>query len=150
MLARSADERVSARMDPKRRHRDLSRTVRASWTLYLQFCTVFLTVSVVRLGWVLTRPADNQMDPRAQHVVAIVFVIQTLLTAITSGAMALYTSRVARDQEHLENLLSQSHVFALPSVGPAVPTLLAQWADWFNCVAMIAMAGLWAYVGFFW
>jgi hypothetical protein len=110
---------------------------------------VFLTVSVVGLGWVLTRPADNQMDPRAQHVVAIVFVIQTLLTAITSGAMALYTSRVARDQEHLENLLSQSHVFALPYVGPAVPTLLAQWADWFNCVAMIAMAGLWAYVGFF-
>src|SRR6516162_4744011 len=132
----------------KRRHEDLSLTVRTSWKLYLQFYTVFLTVSVVGLGWVLTRPTDNQMVPIAKHVVAIVFVIQTLLTALTSGAMALYTSRVARDQEHIENLLTQSHVRALPSVGPAVPTLLAQWAGWFNCVAMIAMAALWAFVGF--
>ena len=77
----------------KRRHEDLSLTVRASWSLYIQFYTVFLTVSVVGLGWVLTRPADAAIVPRAKHVLAIVFVIQTLLTAITSGAMALYTLR---------------------------------------------------------
>ena len=88
----------------KRRHEDLSLTVRASWSLYIQFYTVFLTVSVVGLGWVLTRPADAPIVPRARHVLAIVFVIQTLLTAITSGAMALYTLRVAHDQEHIEKL----------------------------------------------
>ena len=132
----------------KRRHEDLSLTVRTSWSLYIQFYTVFLTVSVVGLGWVLTRPADAQIDPRAKHVIAIVFVIQTLLTAITSAAMALYTMRVARDQEHIERLLVQSRVDALPSVRPAVPASLARFAGWFNCAAMIAMAALWLYVGF--
>jgi len=119
----------------KRRHEDLSLTVRTSWSLYIQFYTVFLTVSVVGLGWVLTRPADAPIVPRAKHVIAIVFVIQTLLTAITSVAMALYTSRVAHDQ-------------ALPACGPAVPASLARFAGWFNCAAMIAMAALWLYVGF--
>jgi len=132
----------------KRRHEDLSLTVRASWSLYIQFYTVFLTVSVVGLGWVLTRPADAPIVPRAKHVLAIVFVIQTLLTAITSGAMALYTLRVAHDQEQIENCLVQSHAAARPSCGPAIPASLAQWAGWFNCAAMIAMAALWLYVGF--
>lgn len=132
----------------KRRHEDLSLTVRTSWSLYIQFYTVFLTVSVVGLGWVLTRPAEAQIVPRAKHVIAIVFVIQTLLTAITSAAMALYTMHVARDQEHIEKLLVQSRVDALPSVGPAVPTSLARFAGWFNCAAMIAMTALWLYVGF--
>jgi hypothetical protein len=132
----------------KRRHEDLSLTVRASWALYIQFYTVFLTVSVVGLGWMLTRPTDAPMAPRAKHVIAIVFVIQTLLTAITSGAMALYTSHVARNQEYIENCLVQSHAAALPSCGPAVPASLARFAGWFNCAAMIAMAALWLYVGF--
>src|ERR1700746_511970 len=93
----------------KRRHEDLSLTIRASWSLYIQFYTVFLTVSVVGLGWVLTRPADAQIVPRARHVIATVFMIQTLLTAITSVAMALYTMRVARDQQQIENCLVQLH-----------------------------------------
>jgi hypothetical protein len=132
----------------KRRHEDLSLTVRTSWSLYIQFYTVFLTVSVVGLGWVLTRPADAPIIPRAKHVIAIVFVIQTLLTAITSVAMALYTSRVAHDQEEIENCLVQSNAAALPACGPAVPASLARFAGWFNCAAMIAMAALWLYVGF--
>ena len=142
-MKESSDERIL-----KRRHEDLSLTVRASWSLYIQFYTVFLTVSVVGLGWVLTRPADAPIVPRAKHVLAIVFVIQTLLTAITSAAMALYTLRVAHDQEQIENCLVQSHAAARPSCGPAVPASLAQWAGWFNCAAMIAMAALWLYVGF--
>ena len=132
----------------KRRHEDLSLTVRTSWALYIQFYTVFLTVSVIGLGWMLTRPADAPVVPRAKHVIAIVFAIQTLLTAITSGAMALYTMRVAHDQEHIERLLVQSNVDALPSCGPAVPGSLARFAGWFNCAAMLAMAALWLYVGF--
>ncbi len=110
----------------KRRHEDLSLTVRMCWDLYIRFYTVFLTFSVIGLGWVLTRPADIQMVPRARQVIAIVFVIQTILTAITSGAIAVYTAHVAHDQEHIEGLLTQSHIGARPSVGPAVPASLAQ------------------------
>ncbi|PYJ29551.1 MAG: hypothetical protein DMF24_00350 [Verrucomicrobia bacterium] len=132
----------------KRRHEDLSLTVRASWSLYIQFYTVFLTVSVVGLGWVLTRPADAPIVPRAKHVIAIVFMIQTLLTAITSVAMALYTMRVARDQEQIENCLVQLHAATPAACGLAVPASLARFAGWFNCAAMLAMAALWLYVGF--
>ena len=62
--------------------------------------------------------------------------------------MALYTMRVAHDQEHIEKLLVESNVDALPLVGPAVPASLARFAGWFSCTAMLAMAALWLYVGF--
>jgi len=131
----------------KRRHEDLGVTVRMCWDLYIKFYTVFLTFSVVGLGWVLTRPADIML-PRAKQVIAVVFVIQTILTAITSGAMGLYTVHVAHDQEHIEGLLTQLHAGVRPSVRSAVPALLAQFAGWSNCAAMLATAALWLYVGF--
>ena len=74
--------------------------------------------------------------------------IQTLLTAITSVAMALYTMRVARDQEQIENCLVQLHAATPAACGLAVPASLARFAGWFNCAAMLAMAALWLYVGF--
>ncbi len=132
----------------KRRHEDLGVTVRMCWDLYIKFYTVFLTFSVIRLGWVLTRPGDIQMLPRAKQVIAIVFVIQTLLTAITSAAIALYTVHVAQDQGHIEDLLTQSHPGTRPSIKPAVPAFLAQLGGWSNRAAMLAMAALWLYVGF--
>ena len=121
--------------------------VRMCRDLYIKFYTVFLTFSVVGLGWVLTRPADLQMIPRGKQVIAIVFLIQTILTAITSAGIALYTVHVAQDQEHIE-LLTQSHPGGRPSITPAVPALLAQWSGWSNCAAMLAIAALWIYAGF--
>ena len=132
----------------KRRHEDLGVTVRMCWDLYIKFYTVFLTFSVIGLGWILTRPADIQTNPRGKQVIAIVFLIQTILTAITSAGIALYTVHVANDQDHIEGLLTQSHPGGRPSVRPAVPSLLAQWGGWSNCAAMLAMAALWIYAGF--
>ena len=132
----------------KRRHEDLGVTVRMCWDLYIKFYTVFLTFSVIGLGWMLTRPGDIAVVPRAKQVIAIVFLIQTILTAMTSGGIALYTVHVAHDQEQIEQLLTQSHPSARPPIRPAVPALLAQWGGWSNCAAMLAMAALWLYVGF--
>jgi hypothetical protein len=132
----------------KRRHEDLGVTVRMCWDLYIKFYTVFLTFSVIGLGWILTHPSDIPMVPRAKQVIAIVFLIQTILTASTSAAIAVYTVHVAHDQEHIEDLLTQSHGATRPSIKPAVPKLLAQWGGWSNCAAMLAMAALWLYVGF--
>lgn len=132
----------------KRRHEDLGVTVRMCWDLYIKFYTVFLTFSVIGLGWILTRPADVQTIPRGKQVIAIVFLVQTILTAITSAGIALYTGHVATDQDHIEDLLTQSHPGGRPSVRPAVPSLLAQWGGWSNCAAMLAMAALWVYTGF--
>jgi hypothetical protein len=72
----------------KRRHEDLGVTVRMCWDLYIKFYTVFLTFSVIGLGWILMRPADLQMIPRGKQVIAIVFLIQTILTAVTSAGIA--------------------------------------------------------------
>jgi len=132
----------------KHRHEDLGVTVRMCWDLYIKFYTVFLTFSVIGLGWMLTRPGDAQMLPRAKEVVALVFLIQTILTAATSAGIAIYTVHVAQDQAHIEELLTQSHPDGRPSIRPAVPSLLAQWGGWSNCAAMLAMALLWLYVGF--
>ena len=132
----------------KRRDEDLGVTVRMCWDLYIKFYTLLLTFSVVGLGWILTRPADVQMVPRAKQVVAIVFRSQTILTAITSAEIALYTVHMAHDQDHIEGLVTQSHPDGRPPIRPAVPALLAQWGGWSNCAALLAMAGLWLYVGF--
>ncbi len=132
----------------KRRHEDLGVTVRMCWDLYIKFYTVFLTFSVIGLGWILTRPADLQTIRRGKQVIAIVFLIQTILTAVTSAGIALCTVHVANDQDHIEGLLTQSHPGGKPSVRPAVPSLLAQWGGWSNCAAMLAMAALWIYAGF--
>jgi hypothetical protein len=132
----------------KRRHEDPGLTVRMCWDLYIKFYTVFLTFSVIGLGWILMRPADLQMIPRGKQVIAIVFLIQTILTAITSAGSALYTVQVAHDQDHIEDLLTQSHPDGRPSVRPAVSSLLAHWGGWSNCAAMLAMAALWIYAGF--
>ena len=96
----------------------------------------------------LARPGDIQMLPRAKQVIAIVFVIQTILTAIASAAIAFYTVHVGHNQGHIEDLLTRSHPGTRPSIKPAVPALLAQLAGWSNCAAMLAMAALWIYVGF--
>ena len=109
---------------------------------------MFLTFSVVGLGWILTRPGDAQIIPRAKQVIAVVFLIQTILTAAPSAEIGLYTVHVAHDQEHIEDLLTQSDPGGRPLIRPAVPALLAQWGGWCNCAAMLAMAVLWFYVGF--
>jgi hypothetical protein len=85
---------------------------------------------------------------RGKQVIAIVLLIQTILTAITSAGIALYTVHVAHDQDHVEDLLTQSHPGGRPSITPAVPALLAQWGGWSNCAAMLAIAALWIYAGF--
>jgi hypothetical protein len=46
----------------KRRHEDLGVTVRMCWDLYIKFYTVFLTFSVIGLGWILTRVNQCQLS----------------------------------------------------------------------------------------
>jgi len=72
------------------------------------------------------------MVPRARQVIAIVFVIQTILTVVTSGAMAPYTVHVAQDQERIEALLTQSHGGAQPSIRPTVP-IAQRCLPWASC-----------------
>ena len=48
----------------KRRHEDLGVTVRMCWDLYIKFYTVFLTFSVVGLGWILTQRVAGLKEGR--------------------------------------------------------------------------------------
>ena len=46
----------------KRRHEDLGVTVRMCWDLYIKFYTVFLTFSVIGLGWITDAPCRPSND----------------------------------------------------------------------------------------
>src|SRR6267378_5339783 len=131
----------------KRRHEDLGVTVRMCWDLYIKFYTVFLTFSVVGLGWILTRPGDAQHSPRETGYCRRLFDPDDPDGGNKRRNRA-YTVHVAPDQEHIEDLLTQSDAGGRPSITPAVPALLAQWGGWCNWAAMLAMAVLWFYVGF--
>lgn len=128
----------------KRRHEDLSQTFRTSWDLYIKFYTVFLTFSIAALGLLLSRNDSSPAWSRSLRTIATVFIVQTILTAITSGAMALYSTRVARCQAMLESQLPGAPL----AVRSAVPVELTLWAGLANCAAMFAMVVVWVRVGF--
>lgn len=128
----------------KRRHEDLSQTFRTSWDLYIKFYTVFLTFSITALGWLLTQKEPSPLTARSVATIATVFIVQTILTAITSAAMAVYSKRVAASQQHLEAGLPGAPL----KVKTAVPVQLTLWAGLANCAAMIGMTIVWMRVGF--
>lgn len=133
----------------KRRHEDMSTMFRTCWDLYIKFYTVFLTFSVAAMGWLLARDQNNRVPPKVFHVIAVVLIAQSLLTATTSAAMAFYSRRVARDHIRLENaVLGSAPVQTALIETSAVPVALATWSGWANAVAMLGMCYAWWYIAF--
>jgi hypothetical protein len=131
----------------KRKHEDISQTFRVSWDLYIRFYTVFLTFSVAGLGWMLTQ--QNGLSSMAKQVIAVVFLLQTALTAITSGIMAQYSVDAVRDQREIEATLLGETGQPTKQMRSAIPRSLARWSGWANCAAMAIMGALWVYVGWY-
>ena len=132
-----------------RRHEELGQNFRLSWDLYIKFYAVFLTFCVAGLGWLLTTDSSG-LQIEARRLIASVFMIQTVLTGMTSVAMSRYSVRVADGQNAIETVLlrggEDGWLASVPHT--AVPTRLAQWAGWANAVAMLVMCSLWLHVGF--
>jgi hypothetical protein len=133
----------------KRRHEDLGTMFRAVWDNYIKFYTVFLTFSVTALGWLLSHTGADAPPVKIDHVVSVVFIVQSVLTSITSGALAVYSRRVAREYAQLEKTLLGTTPVPPALIGiETIPVKLAMWAGWANAAAMLGMASAWRYVGF--
>ncbi|QNI30843.1 hypothetical protein H7849_17200 [Alloacidobacterium dinghuense] len=122
---------------------------RAAWDNYIKFYTVFLTFSLGAMGWLLTFTEKNKPSPRIYHVIAIVFIVKSLLTVITSASIARYSSRVGIEYAQTEKDVLGS-VPTPPTLlnTQAIPVTMAVWAGWANAVAMTAMIVAWVIVGF--
>lgn len=121
---------------------------RSCWDNYLKFYTVFLTFNLAAMGWFVQKDASHISHP---HPIAGVFSALTLLCAITSAAIALYTRKAAKDYLALERTIfgaGDESVVLEKSPSP-IPTQLAIYAGMANCIAMIGMACVWIVVGFF-
>ena len=129
----------------QRQHADMSENLRAAWTAYIQFYSVFLTFSVVALGWFLT--AGVKWSSGVKPFIAWAFVVQSGLTAITSFGIALNSRQVACRQRRIERELLQvplgSETGKLES---AIPVGLAVWSGSANGVAMVFVTALWFYL----
>lgn len=133
----------------KRRHEEIGVFFRTLWDLYFKFYTVFLTFSVVGLGVLLKDLAESGVTSQnARRLIALVFLVQTLLTAATSWMMAAHAKKAVTFQRKLEQHLLDLSPDPVVEVPTAIPIFLSQWAGKANCVAMIGMAVLWLYVGF--
>jgi hypothetical protein len=118
------------------------------WDNYIKFYTAFLTFSVTALGWLLSCAGDEALPVKIDHVVAVVFIAQSVLTSITSGALAVYLRRGAREYAQLEKTLLRATPVPTALIGIAtIPVKLAMWAGWTNAAAMLGMASAWRYVG---
>jgi len=132
----------------KRRHEELGTMFRAAWDNYIKFYTVFLTFSVAAMGWLLSREGPGPVPKNVDHVVAIVFIAQSVLTAITSASIATYSRRVGREYAEIEKeLLGPSQAPSALIGTETIPIKLALWAGWANAAAMIGMSYAWAYIG---
>jgi uncharacterized membrane protein len=136
----------------KARHEELGSMFRTAWNNYISFYTVFLTFSLGAMGWLVAHKESDPMPRRVHHVIATVLIMQSLLTAITSAGLAMYSHRVGVDYVRTEmGILGTASMpsSAFSSFSSAIPVALGVWAGGANCVAMLGMIGAWIYVGFF-
>ena len=129
----------------QRQHADMSDNLRAAWTAYIQFYTVFLTLSVVALGWFFN--SDVKWSEGVKPFIAWVFAALSALTAITSFAMIWNSRQVADRQREIEReLLDIPPAAVTGKPKTAIPVGLTSWAGGANGAAMFLLAALWFYL----
>jgi hypothetical protein len=133
----------------KRRHEELGAMFRAAWDNYIKFYTVFLTFSVAAMGWLLTHDPKVLISTGICHVLAIVFIVQSMLTAMTSVFLAIYSRRLGREYARVESDVLGAMSWPPSLIGTqAIPVELGVWAAFANAAAMIRMSCAWGYIGF--
>jgi hypothetical protein len=113
---------------------------RTCWDIYIKFYTVFMTFSIAAMGFVISQP-------KFVHIIALVFIGESLLCATTSAYMSIYTRSVEQDQRCLEKAMLGSAP-SMPAIDKsrAIPVALATWAGWANAAGMIGLVFAWFYL----
>jgi len=111
---------------------------RTVWDLYIKFYTVFLTFSLAAMSWLIEHKITSS---HSHKVIAVVFIGQSLLTSITSGAIGIYSYTVGKQLSGVEiALLAGIHLPAALKRMQTIPSGLGLWSGFANAAAMIGMA----------
>jgi hypothetical protein len=112
-----------------------------AWDLYVKFWTVFITFNVVSLGFASRIPVGGR------SVVVAAFVVQNLLTLGTSFWIARYSKDTDKKLSSLASHLAGANTdVAEVAKGSPVPTRLAAWGGYANCIASICLIVCWVVV----
>jgi hypothetical protein len=115
------------------------------WDLYVKFYTVFLTVNILGLGLAL-----QHIDRGNRLPVVLAFVLQNVLTMGTSLVVAHYSIETDKKLIRLTSFLQESGDAPRAAVealqGSPVPTKLARYAAYANCVASACLIVCWIVV----
>jgi hypothetical protein len=128
----------------QKQYEEVNTTFRSSWDLYITFYTVFLTFDIAAMAFIIGD--KDKSEPMLAHrpLIVSVFLLQTLLTAITSAFMAVFSEDSLRLLEEARSALLRQDSTPEPEIPKiSLPTALAKWAGWANCGAMVAMAIAW-------
>jgi|SRR5579871_1198992 len=130
----------------KQRAQEMATMFRTVWDIYIKFYTVFLTFSLAALS-LLTEHMNT--SSHSHKIVAGVFVGQSLLTSITSGAIGCYSRNVGKQLIGVElTLLTGLRLPPLLNRAQTIPSALGLWCGFANAFAMIGMAAVWYWLGF--
>jgi hypothetical protein len=130
----------------KQRTKELGTMFRTAWDIYIKFYTVFLTFSLAAMGWLIEHKITSS---HSHKLLAGVFIGQSLLTSITSGAMGFYSYKVGKQLSEVEiTLLTGIHLPPALKRAQTIPSGLGLWSGFANAVAMIGMSWVWYCVGF--
>lgn len=130
----------------KQRIQDLGTTFRTVWDIYIKFYTVFLTFSLAAITLLIEHKFSNS---HSHKVIAVVFIGQSLLTSITSGAIGFYSYKVGSQLSGVEiTLLTGVHLPPSLKRAQTIPSGLGLWCGFANAAAMVGMACVWFWVGF--
>lgn len=130
----------------KQRVQELGTTFRTVWDIYIKFYTVFLTFSLAAMSLLIEHKITS---PHSHKVIAAVFIGQSVLTAITSGAIGVYSYRVRKHLYGVElTLLTGIHLSPALKRAQTIPSGLGLWSGFANAAAMLGMACVWFWIGF--
>ena len=130
----------------KQRVQDLGTTFRTVWDIYIKFYTVFLTFSLAAITLLIEHKVTS---PHSHKVIAVVFIGQSLLTSITSGAIGFYSYKVGHQLSGVETtLLTGVNLPPALKRAQTIPSGLGLWCGFANAAAMVGMACVWYWVGF--
>jgi hypothetical protein len=128
----------------QKQYEEVNINFRTVWDLYLRFYAVFLTFDIAAMALLLGSKPIFQPTAEIKHLIVVVFVLQSLLMAITSGFMALFTEGSRHHLEAARDALLRDepkHTSEIPKI--SLPTAIAKYSAWGNCGAMLTMAVLW-------
>jgi hypothetical protein len=153
MYPRGRNMTTAEQVATERRLTEIGNMFRACWNTYIIFYTVFLTFSITAIGlvggWIVANAESlNWRKIVLIHTVAGLFIFQSVLAAITSGSLAIYSQKAGVAYDTLETVLLDSEPSGVLTLTKPVPVKLATYAGVANTLAMIVKACVWFYIGF--